>query len=188
MRAACLKDSPNTNFRKDLLLRCALGISHPPIPAKTHVHIVSQGSTICKSPKRNHLYLCLSDSQFTNLSKVLCIRCFSGIRRLQTAPMTNLYAVSRGIPHTINPSNFPDDFQTADGFARIIDKHSNHPSVIKIRENIHTQHYFYFTAVNDKDIDKLMQRMDPKKLKVTTIYLANCYVLGPQVFLLMYPN
>ena len=50
-----------------------------------------------------------------------------------------------------------------DGFARIIDKHSNHPSVIKIRENIHTQHYFYFTAVNDKDIEKLMQRMDPKK-------------------------
>ena len=59
--------------------------------------------------------------------------------------------------------DIPDDFQTADGFARIIDKHSNHPSVIKIRENIHTQHYFYFTAVNDKDIEKLMQRMDPKK-------------------------
>ena len=59
--------------------------------------------------------------------------------------------------------DIPDDFQTADGFARIIDKHSNHPSVIKIRENIHTQHYFYFTAVNDKNIEKLMQRMDPKK-------------------------
>ena len=50
---------------------------------------------------------------------------------------------------------FKDDFETADGFAKIIDKHYNHPSVIKIRENIRTQRYFYFTAVNDKDIQKL---------------------------------
>ena len=57
----------------------------------------------------------------------------------------------------------PGDFQTADGFARIIDKHSNHPSDINLQENIHTQHYFHFTAVNDKDIQKLMQRMDPQK-------------------------
>ena len=27
----------------------------------------------------------------------------------------------------------PDDFQTADGFAKIIDKHSSHPSIIKIK-------------------------------------------------------
>ena len=59
--------------------------------------------------------------------------------------------------------DIPDDFQTAGGFANIIDKHANHPSVIKIRENIQTQEYFYFTAVNDKYIEKLMQRMDPKK-------------------------
>ena len=59
--------------------------------------------------------------------------------------------------------DIPDDFQTADGFAKIIDKHANHPSVIKIRENIETQQYFYFTAVNDKYTEKLMQRMDPKK-------------------------
>ena len=63
--------------------------------------------------------------------------------------------------------DIPDDFQTADGFARIIDKHSNHPSVIKIREGIQTQHYFYFTAVNDKEIEKLMQRMDPQKAQYT---------------------
>ena len=59
--------------------------------------------------------------------------------------------------------DIPDDFQTADGFARIIDKHSNHPSVTKIKENVQTQHYFNFTAVNDKDIEKLIQRMDPQK-------------------------
>ena len=58
--------------------------------------------------------------------------------------------------------DIPDDFQTADRFDKIIDKHANHPSVIKIRENIQTQQYFYFTAVNDKYIEKLMQRMDPK--------------------------
>ena len=29
--------------------------------------------------------------------------------------------------------DMPDDFKTADGFAKIIDKHSNHPSIIKIR-------------------------------------------------------
>ena len=51
----------------------------------------------------------------------------------------------------------------ADGFARIIDKHCNHPSIIKIREHIKAQHYFYFTAVNNKHIDKIMQKMDPKK-------------------------
>ena len=44
----------------------------------------------------------------------------------------------------------PDDFKTADGFAKIIDKHSNHPSIIKFRENIQTLHHFFFTAVNDK--------------------------------------
>ena len=59
--------------------------------------------------------------------------------------------------------DIPDDFQTADGVARIIDKHSNHASVTKIKENVQTQHYFNFTAVNDKDIEKLIQRMDPKK-------------------------
>ena len=47
--------------------------------------------------------------------------------------------------------DIPDDFQTADVLAKIIDKHYNHPSVIKIRENKRTQQYFYFTAVNDKD-------------------------------------
>ena len=61
--------------------------------------------------------------------------------------------------------DIPDDFKTADGFAKIIDKHSNHPSIIKIRENIQKLHHFYFIAVNDKYIEKLMQRMDPKKAK-----------------------
>ena len=46
-----------------------------------------------------------------------------------------------------------DDFKTADGFATIVDKHSNHPSIIQIRENIQTLHHFYFTAVNDKYIE-----------------------------------
>ena len=32
----------------------------------------------------------------------------------------------------------PDDFQTADGFAKIIDKHSSHPSIIKIKEHSST--------------------------------------------------
>ena len=61
--------------------------------------------------------------------------------------------------------DIPDDFKTADGFAKIIDKHSNHPSIIKISENIQTLHHFYFTAVNDKYmyIEKLVQRMDPRK-------------------------
>ena len=54
-------------------------------------------------------------------------------------------------------------FHAADGFAIIIDEQANHPSVIKIRENIQTQQYFYLTAVNDKYIGKIMQRMDPKK-------------------------
>ena len=34
--------------------------------------------------------------------------------------------------------DIPDDFQTADGFAKIIDKHANHPSVFKIRERSST--------------------------------------------------
>ena len=49
------------------------------------------------------------------------------------------------------------------GFAADTLNNANHPSVIKIRENIQTQQNFYFTAVNDKYIEKLMQRMDPKK-------------------------
>ena len=32
--------------------------------------------------------------------------------------------------------DIPDDFHTADGFVRIIDKHCNHQSIIKIREHI----------------------------------------------------
>ena len=57
--------------------------------------------------------------------------------------------------------DIPDDANTADGFAKVIDKHYNHPSIIKIKENIQTLHYFHFTAVNDKYIEKLMLRMDP---------------------------
>ena len=57
--------------------------------------------------------------------------------------------------------DIPDDFLTADGFARLIDKHCNHPSIIKIREHIQTQRYFYFTTVNDKHIEKNMQKNGP---------------------------
>ena len=84
--------------------------------------------------------------------------------------------------------NILDDYKTADGFAKIIDKHSNHPSIIKLRGNIQTLHHFYFTAVNDKYIEKLMQRIDLKKLRATITYQANCYVLALQVFALMYLN
>ena len=37
--------------------------------------------------------------------------------------------------------DIPDDFKTADGFAKIINKHYNHPSITKIRENIQTLHF-----------------------------------------------
>ena len=37
--------------------------------------------------------------------------------------------------------DIPDDYHTADGLARIIDKHCNHPYFIKIREHIQTQYF-----------------------------------------------
>ena len=71
----------------------------------------------------------------------------------------------------------PDDFQTADGFAKIIDKHANHPSVIKIKENIQTQQYFYFTAVNDKYIHPSPKVMADffSDTKIDMMSLSNLY-------------
>ena len=48
----------------------------------------------------------------------------------------------------------PDDFQTIDGFAKIIDKHSSHPSIIKIKEHSSTERSFVFRDINGSEVEK----------------------------------
>ena len=48
----------------------------------------------------------------------------------------------------------PDDFQTADGFANNIVKHSSHPSIIKIDELSSTESSFVFYDVNESEVAK----------------------------------
>ena len=57
----------------------------------------------------------------------------------------------------------PNDFQTADGFAKIIDKHSSHPSIIKIKEHSSTERSFVFRDINGSEVEKMIKTMDPKK-------------------------
>ena len=60
----------------------------------------------------------------------------------------------------------PDGFQMADGFAKIIGKHSSHPSIIKIKEQSSTECSFVFCDINGSEIEKLIKTMDPKKAQV----------------------
>ena len=48
----------------------------------------------------------------------------------------------------------PDDFQTTDGFAKIIDKHSSHPSIIKIKEHSSTERSFVVRDINGSEVEK----------------------------------
>ena len=54
-------------------------------------------------------------------------------------------------------------FQTADGFAKIIDKHSSRPSIIKIKEHSSTQRSFVFRDINGSEVEKMIKTTDPKK-------------------------
>ena len=82
-------------------------------------------------------------------------------------------------------NDIPDDFKTADGFAKIIDKHSNHPSIIKIYKRCII---FISLQRTTNTWRNLCKEWTPKKPKATIIYQANCYVLALQVFALMYLN
>ena len=57
----------------------------------------------------------------------------------------------------------PDDFQTTGGFAKIIDKHSSHPSIIKIKEHSSTERSFVFRDINGSEVEKMIKTMDPRK-------------------------
>ena len=48
----------------------------------------------------------------------------------------------------------PDDFQMADGFAKIIAKHSSHPSVIKIKEHSYNERSIVFRDINGSVVEK----------------------------------
>ena len=46
------------------------------------------------------------------------------------------------------------DFQKADGFAKIPDKHSSHASIIKIKEHSATARAFVFRDMNGSKVEK----------------------------------
>ena len=56
-----------------------------------------------------------------------------------------------------------DDFQKADGFAKNLDKHSSHPSIIKIKAHRATARSFVFRDINGSEIGKMIKAMDHKK-------------------------
>ena len=59
--------------------------------------------------------------------------------------------------------SIPPDFYTSHGFSAMIDKHCNHPSIVKIRENISNDLVFNFQCANAHDISKIIKSFDGKK-------------------------
>ena len=80
----------------------------------------------------------------------------------------------------------PDDFQKTDGFAKIIDKHSSHPSIIKIKEHSSTERSFVFRDINGSEVEKIIKTMDLKWDRVSIMYPANYYVWALRVLLIIY--
>ena len=54
--------------------------------------------------------------------------------------------------------SIPPDFYTSHGFSAMIDKHCNHPSIVKIRENISNDLVFNFQCINAHDISKIKKK------------------------------
>ena len=59
--------------------------------------------------------------------------------------------------------SIPPDFYTTHGFSAMINKHCQHPSIVKIRENISNDLVFDFQCVNAHDISKIIKSFDGKK-------------------------
>ena len=58
--------------------------------------------------------------------------------------------------------SIPPDFYKSHGFSAMIDKHCNHPSIVKIRENLSNELVFNFQCVNAHDISKIIKSFDGK--------------------------
>ena len=80
----------------------------------------------------------------------------------------------------------PDDFQVADGFAKLIDKHSSHPSILKVKEHSSTQRSFLFRDIYGSEVEKMIKTMNPKKAQGLIMYPASYYVWALQVLLIIY--
>ena len=59
--------------------------------------------------------------------------------------------------------SIPPDFYTPHWFSAMINKHRQHPSIVKIRENISNDLVFDFQCVNAHDISKIIKSFDGKK-------------------------
>ena len=59
--------------------------------------------------------------------------------------------------------SIPPDFYTPHGFSTMINKHCQHPSIVKIRENISNELVFDFQCVNAHDISNIIKSFDGKK-------------------------
>ena len=57
----------------------------------------------------------------------------------------------------------PPDYYTAEGFSSIIQRHRNHPSFIKIKENNPHNNMFQFQCINHSDVVKIINDFDGKK-------------------------
>ena len=57
----------------------------------------------------------------------------------------------------------PPDYYTAEGFSSIIQRHRNHPSIIKIKENNPHNNMFQFQCINHSDVVKIINDFDGKK-------------------------
>ena len=72
--------------------------------------------------------------------------------------------------------SIPPDFYTSHRFSAMIDKHCNHASIVKIRENITNDLVFNFQCLNAHDISKIIKSFDGKK--------AHGYGIDPYEFFL----
>ena len=78
--------------------------------------------------------------------------------------MLNIHNYFTSVANNIGfDDSIQPDFYTSHGFSAMIDKHCNHPSIVKIREKISSDLVFNFQCVNAHDISKIIKRCDGKK-------------------------
>jgi len=59
--------------------------------------------------------------------------------------------------------DIPDDYDTDEGFQRMLDKYEDHPSILKIKENVNFDSEFNFCPVSVSHVQDIMTKMDSKK-------------------------
>ena len=91
--------------------------------------------------------------------------------------------------HTENIDNIHEsenEYQPKDKIEKIVFKYRNHPSILKIKENVKNQNKFSFSHKNADDFESAIMRLNPKKANShddipTKILIKTCDIVAPHL-------